>query len=432
MGLQYPKIPTEDVLFREQFINNQYVADNGLTLNAAPTVANGIVLNGTTQSAETFFNLDNLSVFSIEAWVSVTSIGVTWQPIICSGFNAGVGVMLSINGARVILSIPTGGGYQQVTFDDVVLQPNTPYHIIVTFDGTNAVGYVNGQLDTATGTFTKNSSGGKKMTIGASKSGGVYGAWSSEELGGTIYSVSIFNRVLTAAEVADRFTQQTFKEVLPKNTTFWLPLRTHYNDGANEVTPTLGNINQSIIKWGDGSTPTTYPTLLVDNGASFDSGDSVRCGPFGAISNNKDYSFAALVKWTSTSVRLILDARDSTPNGFGIYAHSTNVEVYRDGGIGCVSGASNINDGSWHSIAVVLKYNGANTTYSVYVDGKLDGSTTGTTYSTATNANIVVGADYTFSNGFLGSMKFPMFTNMALTPTQVKWLHDYSFRNFNI
>src|SRR3990167_4208969 len=72
--LKYPSRPSEQVLFRDNFFNSDYVRDNGGTLVGSPTVANGITLNGTTQYA-TYTNfgvLNGKTASTFEMWFTPT------------------------------------------------------------------------------------------------------------------------------------------------------------------------------------------------------------------------------------------------------------------------------------------------------------------------------------------------------------------------
>lgn len=437
--VKYAVIPAEDVIFRENFINNTFVSDNGITLTAAPIINKGLTVNGTTQYAETRFNLDNLSSFSIEAWVSVTAVDVTWQPILCNGFNAATGVMLSINNARFILSIPNGA-YEGIPTSDIELEANTLYHVVGTYDGTNALVYVNGQLDTATGAFTKNTSGGKVTTIGAAVVGGDYGAWSDVELGGTIYNVNVYDKVLTQAEVTDKFTQETFSEVDASKAELFLPLRTHFDDSGNEITPNLGLIATGNISWGDGSTASTYPTLIENNGAAF-STDYIRINETSTLGINAvsdKITVAAMVK---------IDALGTNQT---VIENSLNwlVTIQAEGTVGLQFNDAgnayhkyNFSDGAlavgqWYHICCT--YDGSDTIAGdkVYINGVLQGTSVSAWHPGIANGGSVgaIGVRTTnfTSTPLTGSLKLPMVFMSELSATQAKWLSDRAFRELNL
>jgi len=447
MSLKYAQIPAEDVVFREQFINDTYVADNGVTLTGAPTIDNGITLNGSSQLGETPFSFDNLDAFSIEVVFTPGTVGGTWHPFIVQGLQAASGVMFAQNANKLMFLLPNAS-YETLVADDVLLQVGQTYHAVATFDGTNGLIYVNGNLDTATRAFTKGSSGGDKTTIGASVSGGIYGSWATLYYQGTIHELNVYDRVLTKEEVADRLTQQTFREPTPENSEIWLPLRTHYYDGANEVTPNLGNVSEDIIEWGDGSTSSTFPTLLENNGASFDGGDYVNvdaanADPFN-IDTTTNVSMFALINRNTLGNNAIMTkgiTSLNTADGWWFVFTGDVLQLWFNDfnttelNATAITYDTNILPGSYHTVGVVIDRTGEDKAC-LYFDGvQVNSASLSTRPGTWSNNNIpfrigTIDAGVTY--GYDGKMKFPVFTKQALTPTQMKWLHDYSLRNLNI
>jgi len=435
--VKYPKIKAEEVSFRENFINSTYVSDNGLTLIDGPVVNNGLTVNGTSQYASTPFNFDDLDAFSIEAVFSVTANDVSWQPIICNEFNAAVGLMLSVNLDRVSFNIPSGA-YEGLIADDIPIQANTIYHVVATFDGTNSLIYVNGQLDTATGAFTKSSSGGKLSSIGAAVTGGDYDAWSSVELGGTIYYVNVYDKVLSAEEVADRSLQDTFSEIDAKQMELSLPLRSHYDDGGTEVTANNGTMDSDQVLWGNGSTATTYPTLLDNNGASFDGGDYIKVNtpvPLTDITNQ--ISCGALIR-----MEIVDNYQSICENERNWYLFTNNVGrltfAFNDAGGAYhkyIVGTTNLQKGVWYYVVASYDGSDASSGISIYINGVKE---------VASNANWDAGLTdnstrLAFGIGgnlstypFEGAMKFPFVSTKEITETQAKWLSERAFKEFNI
>lgn len=440
--ITYPKIPSESVVFREKFTNGTYVADNGGTLTGAPSIDKGIVLNGTSQYVGYDFNFDDLDAFSIECVFVPGTVAGTWHPLVANGLQANSGVMLSQNGDRILFLIPNVA-YESLVADDIELQAGETYHVVATFDGTNGLVYVNGQLDTATRTFTKVSSGGDHTVIGASAAAAPYNCWSSTYLEGEIKGVSIYDKVLTQEEVTDRFTQQTFQEIKPENSEIWLPLRTHYFDSgvSKEVVPNLGNINSDQIWWGNGVDAATQPTQLSPNGiycASGASPDYVRTPKTFTTTVGESYSFSCLAQPTGTLAGndYLFSVKQSLSEGLSlaILAANGKMTFFCGGGTGLVDDDSMGQGAGLYHIAVVLEYNGVNYDTYLYKDGELVDSSLGHAGFTpaAGNAMIAVGADYDGGQGFQGNIHFPIFARMAWTPTQVKQLSDYSYRNLNL
>jgi hypothetical protein len=442
MGLEYPKIPAEDVLFREQFYSNQYVADNGGTLVGAPTVDNGVTLNGTTQYAS--YPISGLG----------DKAGVTMEISFIPGFA------YDEDSNRAIIDATSGSEYRVVKFNNAVSNvlgirlggtginiPSASYgaywkvgqlnHLVIAGTSGATDAYLNGVKILDADASAWNPKNPTTLHVGSSNS-------LSSLFAGGIREISIYGRKFTAGEVADRFTQQTFKEVKPENSELWLPLRSRYNDGANMITPNLGGIPSSNFKVGDGSTSTTYPTFLEKNGCSFDGGDYFSSVSTSAMDWDGASSFTV-----GGLLRMPKDAgfqsifnkhTDTDPHGAGVgwslHKHSTaGIRCYirlNDGYRPIISAANTaIQDDQWHFAAVVIDIDTGYGT--IWVD-----DTPGTPVDISGGGDISnaqpfqIGAAVGPTGFYTGDMKFPFFIREALTPTQLKWLKDYSFRNLNI
>ena len=84
--------------------------------------------------------------------------------------------------------------------------------------------------------------------------------------------IDIYQSQWTAEEASDAFDDDTYEEVDAQKAPLYLPMRAQFDDGSNQVTPNLGSIGGTVIV-GDGSTSTTFPTVLTPKGFSFDGGD---------------------------------------------------------------------------------------------------------------------------------------------------------------
>ena len=429
MGLTYPKIQAEGLLFREKFINSTYITDNKGTLVGAPIANNGITLNGTSQSVtytEIPFN-DRQSI----------SIEVAFTPdfaydedairfIIDSTTSHRYSILKFNNASSNILRINLGN-----TSLDIASATYSAYwnvgsinHLVVCSNGSNTSVYLNNNVianETAHSWTPKTPT---TIYIGSSN-GGIQ--W----FDGIIQNVSVYNSKLSAAEVADRFIQQTFSEVDVEQLEFFLPLRTHYNNGTTELTLNLGIIGDDTIKWGNGVTPTTHPTLLENNGAYFDGGDYILVNSSVGIVNTDSFTLGCLFNTKDTTPVFLMDCRNGT-NGFGIILIGSKLRGFTNTGADgkFVEAPVAYNDGQWHSL-IVSFIPGTGTIISIYIDGELKNSGDVNVFTNAT-ISPTVGCENDITNIYTGSLKFPFFWRIALTPTQVRWQHQLLFSQINL
>jgi len=446
MGLQYPKInPAEGVIFREQFINPQYVADNDVTLIGSPTISSGqATFNGTTDA----FNIDKLyrkssigssSVGTIIARLRTSDITQTQEIVSFGDTSADTRIQFDIDSNGILRALVGVGGTTQwaLDTDSVVFVNNTWIHVALVQDGTEPVLYVNGSAVAQTFSTSTDKTVWFNDMSGLDNGRVGCGNWNAGGNAtffvGDMRGVDIYDRALTAGEISDIFQEQMFSEVRVDQLEFFLRLQTHYNDGANELTPNVGVIGDDVIRWGDGSTSTTYPTLIDNNGASFDGGDYVFVNEALALSNADPFCLGCMFRLTSTGTIFIMDCREAGDEGFGIAFVAGKVRAFTDAGGAGNWAQTNLtyNDGLWHSCLANYVPNGGNTDTEIYVDGELVDSDTINQFTSATGAKPVLGASYTFASGYVGDMKYPLFWRINVNATQAKWLHNKFMRLIN-
>jgi len=443
MRLTYPRIKAEDIIFRELFINAQYTANNGVDVYNSPTIDNGVTLNGTNQYADladdwkySFGDSASDNAFSVEAWIIMTD--ATEFAIISKGvYNTDAEWRLLVDSSDKInwqcFDESVADCYIGRKYDTALTgNEGQVLHIIATYDGGGTSAgckiYINGsQIDDTdaennSGSYVAMEKQGHKVQIGRDDT--LYA-------NGIILSSMIYNRELIAAEVVDRFTQVTFSEVDVLQLEFFLPLRLYYNNGTSEVTPNLGIIGTDTIKWGDGSTASTYPTLLPNNGASFDGGDYIGLSDAFDVTRTESYTFGCLAKYDQATDKFLFDFRNSSNEGFGLKAQNADFLLFYDAVSTGADGVGDFSDGTWHSVICTLSPSGANTIYSIYVDGLLDVTNTTTSFTDAT-VDAFIGTERDITDQYIGDIKFPFFWKIALTPTQIKWQHENLFRQFNL
>lgn len=442
MSLKYPSIPAESLLFREKFINPAYVADNSGTITGALVFLGimGATFDGTNDYVD--YGLSSYmdfksNDFSIEVAVNIVSLaaGQTLVSKGARGVNGGYAIYIDTDGNVTFQIEQSDGTARASVTNDTPVSVGMNF-IVCTLDKTSATGlkvYVN-NVESSYGAQTDPSEIGDvasetyNFKIGANNAAG-------EKANATIFNVSIYDKELTLGEIADRFQQQTFSEVKIDQLEFFLPLRTHYNNGTSELTTNAGIIGDDTIKWGDGSTSTTYPTLLPNNGATFDGGDYILVNQSLALANTETFSLGCLFRTEGTGAVFLMDCRalDGTNKGFGIILQATGeVRGFTNTGAAgkFVETPLPYNDGQWHSCIVGFKP-GTGTVIDVYIDGELKASGDVDIF-TDISVSPTIGCEYDFSNKYIGDMKFPFFWRFDLTPTQAKWQHFKLFRELNI
>jgi len=435
MPYKYPTIPAEDVLFREQFINVQYVTDNGGSFSGTPSMAQNIItFNGVDEKVTYNKSLDiGLRDFSISGRFLTNS--KTGSPRITGTRvgTEGVDVYLDATTGKISFYLSDAGAGTIFGFNNEVDRSDgNPYFFTISFDRDNrATLYVNGLL---VGTSTAVISG----EAGSLDTAEVWiGDFSTGWFNGQIGEIVYYSKALTAEEINDIYTQQTFGEVKIDQLEFFLALRTHYNNGTTELTPNTGVIGDDTIRWGDGSTSSTYPTLLPNNGVSFDGGDYIYINNPLILANTDTFCLGCLFRSTDTNTVYMMDCREAGNEGFGVAFVGGKIRAFTDaGGVGnwAQTDGTYVDD-QWHSCIVNFSENGANTDIAIYIDGELAKSDTINKFTTTdtTGAKPVLGAIYTRgSNFYVGDMKFPFLWRFDLTPTQARWQHFKLFRELNI
>lgn len=160
--------------------NLVYAADNTFTFNGtSSTVTLATPLSGGVATP-----------FTLMA-VAKTSTAVSWQTVIGT---AGTFRQIGFNGTNFYYGGNGGGGNAFVIGGTIAA--NTWYHMVFTFDGTTAYGYLNGVQTTG-------SIGSNGGTIGSNYLGTYNG--SAEYLNGSIGMAKIYNRALTQSEVIEAY-----------------------------------------------------------------------------------------------------------------------------------------------------------------------------------------------------------------------------------
>ena len=177
---------------------------------------------------------------------------------------------------------------------------------------------------------------------------------------------------------------------LPATTGNW-----HFNDGSGTTaTDSSGNGYNGTLSGNGGA---TWVTGFSGDGIQFNGTSNwVTFGTGPSVSGTNNFTVAAWIKTTATAQGVIIQQRD--PGGFnGEYQLSVNANgtvafyLYGSGTYEFnFATTATVNDGNWHHIVAVR----SGLTGSIYIDGSLSTSATGTTLSSMANTiSTAVGRD---------------------------------------
>jgi len=145
------------------------------------------------------FDFTARAPYSLQAWVKPTTVDTTARRIFSKEESGGTGYYLISNSTRLQFARVVGTAYD--TMNGPKLTVGSTYHVVVTYDGTNQVMYLNG-AQVALGTSTRSLANGAALFTGAKASGG--GNWS-----GTIDEPAVYSSALSAATVLAHYRSGT-------------------------------------------------------------------------------------------------------------------------------------------------------------------------------------------------------------------------------
>ena len=187
---------------------------NGTLSSIAPTWAAGKYGNALNFSGSNQFVdlgksplLNPTSALTLSVWVNLSSSPNGYQRILTRRDGSGVNVScysleLSASGLKPVFWVSDGNTIHSVT-SNTSLQPNRFYHIVAVYDGSNGLIYVDGKLDSVSsfGNFPINTV--STNTYLARDKGG----YTSIFFKGVVDDIRIYNRALSANDVASLYLQ---------------------------------------------------------------------------------------------------------------------------------------------------------------------------------------------------------------------------------
>jgi len=312
------------------------------------------------------------------------------------------------------------------------------HHICGVADATNLYIYVDGVLENqvAISGLSSSSAGANDFYIGQTQAA----TDSTRQLLGEIQNVRIYNRALTATEVAELYSVPwTGTDYVAQNLTpdtpiamgvdpnhslssglvgYW-PLSEGSGTVAKDLTGTA-DLTSTNPNWGESSIGTVgvFPNSST---ASFIASSYV------PVSGAGELSVSAWFKTTSGGAGNIVT--------WGTSAAGQVFELNVEGGVlwsrnhsgNTVSGGSGLNDGEWHVVTWTKPGNGTTSDIKMFVDGKQLSVTAGgsTTLSFGTSSPLEIGdRGYSSSKSFDGEIQNVRAYNRVLSATEVEALYN--------
>ena len=181
---------------------------NNGTLTNGPTYssANGgtIVFDGSNDWVSAPV-IDIASAGTVSAWFYKTGTGnpdasnvVDLVSNINSSGSAGWSFGLNVSTNKVDFYIANNGGYGVENFSTQTISNNTWYNVVVTYNGSNKIIYINGTQDSTFSSSVNGTATTSAWSVGGRNTG-------ARNFQGNIPQASIYNRVLSASEITQNY-----------------------------------------------------------------------------------------------------------------------------------------------------------------------------------------------------------------------------------
>jgi len=464
MGLGHsPSIPTSGLVFHMDPGSIKSYSGSGTTV----TDLSGSGNNGTLVSSPTYqylnigrfgfngtssyINLGNPSslkpsVVSACAWVRTTDLNR--QSMIVDGNfqNSGQGYLLQFNASnQALFACRLNNSTFNSASGTTSVAANTWYHVVGTYDGTTIKVYVNGVLEGSTAY-----SGG----IGYSSANLAIGVYQSlisgYSLNGYVGPVQIYNRAITAAEVAQIYAAGSGRYASANS--YYPPIMAEnllvsLDAGNPSSYSGSGTAWNDLSGNGNNATLVNSPTFDSTNGGSFVFNRTTNYAtlPFTTVLTNCTFNFwfkatstasyqylLSLGNGSTTSYALHFDMNDpdlgATGQTMWVYWNSGGTPhsvLSRSGTYG------DFQDSTWRNYCFVRNNSDTGTVTRHYVNGveRTSGVTRNgeqtTQFGNGAGYNCRIGVFHNAASSFFGgNIAAVQIYNAALTPTQI-------FQNFN-
>jgi hypothetical protein len=407
---------------------NDIIGGNNGTVIGGTTFANGEVgqafsVNGNAQYVEVPQSpvLNPSDQITIEFWMKADPSNpmTTYQGLVTSDFF-GIEIAPSL-----LFYSSTDNGSSWVITPGATVSSGVWHHVAATYDGAQMCLYIDGQI-WSTIPQSGNIShmlANSFLAFGSEDGRTVCNCSGNRYFNGLIDEVSIYNRALSANEIATIYDAQsegkcqTTCDPAPSGLVSWWPGEGNPNDiiGGDNGT-VVGTIGYASGKVGQAfSLNGASGYVAIPDSPSMDSftnSITVECWIKGnLLGANPIWTW--IVTKGNASWRLMATEGDDTVT---FWASGVNTPG-NDG----VYGTRNVNDGQWHHIAGV--YDGAN--IFLYVDGTLDTSrpATGSIFVTGSSVEIGYNSDAPGGNIFNGLIDEVSLYHRALSASEIQAIY---------
>ena len=421
----------DESVFREDFLSAQSVAEQGGVITGG-TFNNGLVQTGTTDKV---VYQDKTQLFNSAALTVVVEFTPDFD-----NDSGDVHYFYDSDGNRNYILLSGASGNMQIAFNDT--------QVANIASATVAAEWVTGSKNTliissTTGATSVWLNGTLILDAGAT-------SWSKDDLTvftfgnnatpttcftGTLHRMQVFHEAWTAQEAADEYNGVTYSDLDASKSLIYLPGRTRFSDGANEVTENLGTEGDLVC--GDGTTSTTYPTFSAPKTITFDGGDYLETAGTIAVAAADSWLFHCRFMNTGSGADsdYIFDLRSAGNKGIWL-------QIDSDGKIRAIA-----NGASSHTVTTDLAYDdgaerdlvavwndddgGTNQTIAIYIDGVDVKSDSGASPDVITE-EVFIGDWNGLSLGYNGTLKDVGLWRTTGTPRQARWLYKRSLKELNI
>jgi Concanavalin A-like lectin/glucanases superfamily len=451
------------------------------TLNNSPTwissgkINGALSFNGTSQyvGVPDAASLRLAGPWTVSAWVNLNALPPSSHVATISAKQASSGYNnyeLDVNNVNGCPSLSwevqfDSGGTTYRDCSAATINTGTWYHVAATWDGTTLSLYANGALgSTATPGHIPNSTSGRPLSIGSTAG--------SNYLNGTLDDVRVYNRALSAAEVAGLYNNGLSDDMVANHVlgqadfvsgqynrcncttvaanTLWHPDGLDF-DSTGQRLFVADFDNNRVLEYDFAAPPTNglVGWWKMDEGSGASAADSSGNGNTGTLQNSPTWTssgkisdaltFNGINQYVVIPADPISGASAFTVSywmkwvsfGTGIpisIGNSIACTAITGSTMSCFSDGNNsdgavevtaLNTGNWFHITFVV--NG--TVQKIYVNGVLEG--TENTHGTSTaGVQTVIGNKYDFSASFDGTIDDVRVYNRALNATEVADLYN--------
>lgn len=422
--------------------------------------------------------------FSVELWVKSGNTNLGLQPIITEGRNPvaldpNVGATNTYVGFSLgqfknffywqVYNARANGNSGVPECDTAIIQPNTWYHVVGVFDGTNISIYANGVQNSTTKAVSANYLGQRyvvdpvcPLLIGtgtefSALNGGI-------NFVGAIDEVAIFPQALSLTQIDNHYNATASgysTAVLADNPSIYLrlnePALTTYPDPSTfPVAQNLGTVGAAANGvYQPGTSPGVAGPAYTGFGGSsravafnsfygaVDVGGGALPAVFNPIGTNTPFTvttwfkgypadsparFQVLMGHSDRSWRLAMDGGTAASPGGNRFNPGNGPELSFANTADMVTNGFRFNDGNWHMVAGV--FDGTNDL--LYLDGVLAKSGTPVGSIVGTNLDLVLGGDPQYSaptanaatiRNFDGALAHAAYFTNALSAAQIQQLY---------